>query len=359
MKKKLLPVLVMGIASAWSMGVHASVTFDFQNGQVIDVGSFDWTQTSFVAVNGVQAVDNFAADDTCPNNSCDFTILSHASLTGVKDTTGADVTINGLGSDFEITVTFGFTETVTGLSGAPGAQGTLSTFETKPNSGEFLEVYYDTAPNSVDLSGSGFNDGQVILAGSLVGNSFGNFTLTNDDPVQFDQFPAGNTPTSDNYGDGSNIPGQSQLTLSGFGTQNLIRFDSLTQNNSFFLSQLDTFGFNFNNVSIGLPFLQTNPSDCFTNSTAGFGANVASGTGPCTAAHVDGLYSAQGADGNGGYVPNTGNINATPGEQDFVAQTDYNTGFDSVAVPEPASLALLGIGLIGLGFTRSRKRNIA
>jgi len=363
MNKKLLSSLVAAIAAAWGAGAQASMTFNFQNGQGdLPIGSWDWGVTTFVAQAGTQAVDNFAATGgACDTLSCDFTVYTHAVLVGASDPDGNPYDISGLNSDFEITVQYAFSETVTGLTGSPGGSGAQAEFAINQNAGEWLQVFYDTSTNTNAVAGFGFNDGTLILSGSQITSSNGLFSLSIDpvaQQVQFDQFPE-NNPASDSYGDGSGTLGQSQLTRSGEGSQGEFRFGGLTQDNTYFIDELATFGISFNNLSFALPVSQVQPSDCFADAPVAVAVGAAAAQPQkCANIHVDGLYSAQAADPNGGYLPVVGNVNGAPtgdeGGPDFVAQSDYNSAF-TTAVPAPASLALLGIGLAGIGVVRQRR----
>jgi hypothetical protein len=295
------------------------------------------------------AIQDFATSGgvcTGTATGCEFSILSHARLTSVTVAGEAQpVTPTGLNTTFEITSIWSVTEKVTGILPI-GGQQTLAAFLVEDNQPAFMQVFYDDDPNSRPLTGHGFNDGTLILDSDMVLSQTGTFTVTSDTPVDLDQ-----------TGDGNQYPGQE--TIEGGGGQNgPFAFGNLTQDTSFFKSQLDTFGFAFNNISQVLPFDTVNPSDCFTPSAQAVAVGSDNPTGQCADVHTAGTYAAQGADPNGGYLPVVGGVNGsfpvTALNPDFVAQSDYNSPLSAAAVPVPAPLALIGVGILGLALRRRR-----
>src|SRR5690242_10897796 len=126
----------------------------------VNIGSFDWNATSFLAQGGQTAIASFSAG-TCATVSCNFTVLSQGRLQGVNDPNGNPVVINGLNTSYEITYVARLTETITSVA------GTQANFATVPSvSGQFVNIYFNTPINSNPLNGSGFNDGTLILRGT-------------------------------------------------------------------------------------------------------------------------------------------------------------------------------------------------
>jgi hypothetical protein len=350
-KRQLISAVALALGLAAFSAQAAIFDADGTGGAngAVNIGAFDWGPTSILSQGANTAIGAFATGAcSVVNTACQFNLFTHATLVGLVDANGNPLANPvGLNSTFEITMIAMFREVVTGVSTLPNGN-TIATFATVPTVPGFLQMFYDNTPDSVALTGRGYNDGRLILNGNTVGNSSSFFTVTSTTPVNLDQSGA-----NDYTG---------QFTVTGTGSSTNIPVDTLTTDPTFFISPLTTFGVQFANISIGLPFVSVDPSDCFTIAPQApvIGVTTPLPTG-CSAVHVNGTYLANTGELPPGYVPVTGSINGfspipPTGGPDFVAQTDFNSPLSSV--PEPTSLALFGLGLGLAGFFGSLRRRL-
>jgi hypothetical protein len=278
-------------------------------GGTANVALIDQAPGSALAQGGVTAINNFLAG----SGSTSFTLHYQANLSAMQF---ADTSIafgNGSGGNF-FTFVAGFGERVVGASSYPG---TASFQFDASNPTNFFNMY---ASNSIgnNLTGTGFTNGTPILSAHIVAVATSNFQVTNTTPTNLDQSPNG-----DQWG------GQQTVTGGGLSDITLV-VDSV---NSGYFPTLDpssTITISFFNSSQVDPFRQVDPSQCFNTASSDCGA--------------------------GGGISSLGTLGAVNGISgpDFIFQADGNQAF---AVPEPASLALIGLGLSFMGFFgKSRRR---
>ena len=281
-------------------------------GTTYSVASFDESPGNVLSLNAVTVLN------TTPLGTPTSPITSYyqASVT-LRDASGNAIPIPG-----QVTVLARFNEfAVTSVvNGLPQSTFTLAADQT----GSYFNFYYNPNVVANDLTGKGFGPdvagATLIYSGGITPNvPLGQFQITAPTPTSFDQSP--NAATD---GDGA------ELTLLGSGGTSLTLGTSFV-NNSYFSGGV-SLGSALSFSSMDQTPMLASPSQNFYDVTAG--SYITPSLSP-----VNGFY-----------------VQGGPARQDFQFTAD---GFSFFSVPEPASVAMTLIGLVGTLVVALRRRRLA
>lgn len=321
-----------------------------------NIDTFDVAPTSVLGKGANQAIANFI-NGSGPTT---FDIYTQGKITGLLNSSNTNVLPSGFTG--ELTVVMGFKEQVTGAFVAPGALGFASF---TPAAGpSFVEIYYDTAANSDRFAGTGYGADATatkIFSSIITGSVSNANTYTTDlskAPSSLDQ--NGNDANADGNNNDWNKarPGSTdQLSVTGGGNQSQLIIDESMPpafvDTNFFKNLTEIVSAFFVDINLNTPYIGANSNDPMRQFITTAGAAL---PGYTVWDGVAGSGTTLGAV-NGGLTCDAFGRNCVASGPDFLFSTDANINLSAKTVPEPSTIAILGLGIMAMGF--SRRKNAA
>ena len=329
MNKKLLGLAITAALSG-AMNAQAFINFDTNGtaaGGVIQTDVFDWAPGNVLFQSLIQP-----GLGTTP-----FELYGHGSLSSFL--------LNG---SFNAAAPAGSEFTYTFHIPMLGSFTPTSTWDLNALSGGVFEIFYGAAANNNTITGGGFADGRLILQGSfnpdlaIAGDNGTVKVVTSSATKPLDGFGADNKPGVTS----KIINGNMNFTI-----------DATYADSDFFLTDVvnSLIAFDLDLSSqLTAPFTQVNPSSIVGGVAGELSVFNPLSTLGATGGSVGPYNITPNYDGAG---PLGVNDTSCPGgfPCDIHVQSDASSTFQATAAPEPATLALIGVSLLGFGASRRRK----
>lgn len=305
--------VVAGMLLGFAGASQAAITFTFDpdgagaGAAIAGATTLDWQPGSALAVGG-----NPSGGLLSNPSGTNVTLLYQSNLGTITDGTN-NLFSNGTGGNY-FTAVAGFGETAFASTSGPFVN---VNFTQTAGASSFFYIYASNAAGD-PLSGTGFTSATPILAGTLSRVVSSNFSQdTSAGLALLDQH------LGDSWSGTQTIEGSGSTVLDWVVTSvNSLYFTDLSILGSVITTRIDT--------SLVTPFASVDPSKAFS-SNGTTSANLVANIGAV----------------NGGL--NNDGVN-----RDFILQADASNTFERRAVPEPGTLALLGLAIGGLGLIRRR-----